>query len=130
MTFTENSLKRKLDLLRKAVVEFYSTDNQQELSSLADYINDIAFDVTFDAIPAYGKPDFGLFRAFADIYREAAILIRTLVKGEERILAKSMHDRAEFFERVACGENANKMFRELSDRNHNDKEKIHEDSIR
>lgn len=115
MTFTEKRLKGKLDSLRKAVKEFYSTDNQQELSVLAGYINDLAFDVTFDALPAYGKPNPELFRAFADIYREAAILIRTVVKGEEKILGKSMRDRAEFFERVACGEDASTVFRELSD---------------
>jgi len=129
MTFTEKRLMRKLDALRKAVREFYTTSKQEELSVLAGYINDIAFDVTFDAMSAYGKPDPGLFRAFADIYREAAILIRTLVKGEEKILAKSMRDRAEIFERVVCGEDASKVFRELSDRNHNDKEKIREESI-
>ncbi len=129
MTFTENRLKNKLELLKKAVREFYTTENQEELSVLAGYINDIAFDVTFDAIPAYNKPDPELFRAFADTYKEAAILIRTLVEGEDKILAKSIRDRAEFFERVACGEDASKMLQEISDRNHNDKEKIHEKSI-
>lgn len=115
MTFTEKRLKRKLDAIKKAVKEFYFTENQQELSVLAGYINDLAFDVTFDALTAYGKPDPKLFQVFADIYREAAVLIRTLVKGEEKILSKSMRDRAEFFERVACGEDASAVFRELSD---------------
>ena len=127
MIFTENLLTRRLDALKKAVKKFYTTNNQQELSSLADYINDIAFEVTFDAIPSYTNPDPELFKAFADTYREAAVLIRTLVEGEEKILAKSMRDRAEFFERVACGEDASKVFRELSDGNHNDKEKIREE---
>lgn len=111
--FTLTRLSKQRDSLEETIKKFYSTHDPEKLRGLAICVNDIAFDITFDAMPVYHNPPRDLFRAISELYKEAALLIVTLVEGEEKILALSMRERAELFERIASGEDVHTVFQDI-----------------